>query len=210
MKNFRPTTGSIANRANRQLIRALTDWTANRPNRQAVRPPPTQKKKKLPHHHPAAHQFVRNVILRKGTEKGKRHLNFAVRSIRPKCLPHRYPAARQFRPRELMGKCIRELMGKCLIDFHCVLQIKRQAHVASHPYSEKSRTSHPCSEKSRIRVLKRHPTNCCKKKTPEKHPTHQLLHLPNGSGGWIRTSDQLINSQLRYHCATPEHGGENE
>lgn len=25
-----------------------------------------------------------------------------------------------------------------------------------------------------------------------------------GSGGWIRTSDQLINSQLRYHCATPE------
>jgi hypothetical protein len=26
----------------------------------------------------------------------------------------------------------------------------------------------------------------------------------NGSGGWIRTSDQLINSQLRYHCATPE------
>ena len=27
-----------------------------------------------------------------------------------------------------------------------------------------------------------------------------------GSGGWIRTSDQLINSQLRYHCATPELG----
>ena len=27
-----------------------------------------------------------------------------------------------------------------------------------------------------------------------------------GSGGWIRTSDQLINSQLRYHCATPERG----
>ena len=26
----------------------------------------------------------------------------------------------------------------------------------------------------------------------------------DGSGGWIRTSDQLINSQLRYHCATPE------
>ena len=25
-----------------------------------------------------------------------------------------------------------------------------------------------------------------------------------GSGGWIRTSDLLINSQLRYHCATPE------
>ena len=25
-----------------------------------------------------------------------------------------------------------------------------------------------------------------------------------GSGGWIRTSDQLINSQLRYRCATPE------
>lgn len=25
-----------------------------------------------------------------------------------------------------------------------------------------------------------------------------------GSGGWIRTSDQLVNSQLRYHCATPE------
>ena len=30
-----------------------------------------------------------------------------------------------------------------------------------------------------------------------------------GSGGWIRTSDQLINSQLRYHCATPERGVEN-
>ncbi len=30
--------------------------------------------------------------------------------------------------------------------------------------------------------------------------------LFNGSGGWIRTSDQLINSQLRYHCATPERG----
>ena len=30
--------------------------------------------------------------------------------------------------------------------------------------------------------------------------------LLNGSGGWIRTSDQLINSQLRYHCATPERG----
>ena len=27
----------------------------------------------------------------------------------------------------------------------------------------------------------------------------------NGSGDWIRTSDQLINSQLRYRCATPEH-----
>ena len=26
----------------------------------------------------------------------------------------------------------------------------------------------------------------------------------HGSGGWIRTSDQLINSQLRYRCATPE------
>ena len=25
-----------------------------------------------------------------------------------------------------------------------------------------------------------------------------------GSGGWIRTSDQKINSLLRYHCATPE------
>ena len=30
----------------------------------------------------------------------------------------------------------------------------------------------------------------------------------NGSGGWIRTSDQLINSQLRYHCATPEQNPE--
>jgi hypothetical protein len=27
----------------------------------------------------------------------------------------------------------------------------------------------------------------------------------HGSGGWIRTSDQLINSQLRYRCATPEY-----
>ena len=26
----------------------------------------------------------------------------------------------------------------------------------------------------------------------------------NGSGGRIRTCDQLVNSQLRYHCATPE------
>ena len=26
-----------------------------------------------------------------------------------------------------------------------------------------------------------------------------------GSVGWIRTSDQLINSQLRYHCATTEY-----
>jgi hypothetical protein len=25
-----------------------------------------------------------------------------------------------------------------------------------------------------------------------------------GSGGWIRTSDQRINSPLRYRCATPE------
>jgi hypothetical protein len=25
-----------------------------------------------------------------------------------------------------------------------------------------------------------------------------------GSVGWIRTNDQLINSQLRYHCATTE------
>ncbi len=32
-----------------------------------------------------------------------------------------------------------------------------------------------------------------------------LKRVFNGSGGWIRTSDQLINSQLRYHCATPEH-----
>lgn len=31
-----------------------------------------------------------------------------------------------------------------------------------------------------------------------------FLQLQIGSGGWIRTSDQLINSQLRYHCATPE------
>ena len=30
------------------------------------------------------------------------------------------------------------------------------------------------------------------------------MRLVIGSGGWIRTSDQLINSQLRYHCATPE------
>ena len=29
-------------------------------------------------------------------------------------------------------------------------------------------------------------------------------NLSIGSGGWIRTSDQLINSQLRYRCATPE------
>ena len=26
----------------------------------------------------------------------------------------------------------------------------------------------------------------------------------NGSGGRIRTYDQVINSHLRYHCATPE------
>ena len=27
----------------------------------------------------------------------------------------------------------------------------------------------------------------------------------HGSGGGIRTRDQLINSQLRYRCATPEY-----
>ena len=26
-----------------------------------------------------------------------------------------------------------------------------------------------------------------------------------GSGGWDRTNDQLINSQLHYRCATPEY-----
>ncbi len=26
--------------------------------------------------------------------------------------------------------------------------------------------------------------------------------VKNGSRGWIRTSDQVINSHLRYHCAT--------
>lgn len=29
----------------------------------------------------------------------------------------------------------------------------------------------------------------------------------HGSGGGIRTRDQLINSQLRYRCATPEYYG---
>ena len=32
----------------------------------------------------------------------------------------------------------------------------------------------------------------------------RILSLLIGSGDWIRTSDQLINSQLRYRCATPE------
>lgn len=26
----------------------------------------------------------------------------------------------------------------------------------------------------------------------------------DGSGGWIRTNDQRINSPLRYRCATPD------
>ncbi len=30
------------------------------------------------------------------------------------------------------------------------------------------------------------------------------LPAESGSGGGIRTRDQLINSQLRYRCATPE------
>ena len=30
------------------------------------------------------------------------------------------------------------------------------------------------------------------------------LRQKSGSGGWGRTSDQRINSPLRYHCATPE------
>ena len=39
----------------------------------------------------------------------------------------------------------------------------------------------------------------------EKRPLKKAFsRLLIGSGGWIRTSDQLINSQLRYHCATPE------
>ena len=37
---------------------------------------------------------------------------------------------------------------------------------------------------------------------PRIQVAHYNAHI--GSGGWIRTSDQLINSQLRYHCATPE------
>ena len=43
-------------------------------------------------------------------------------------------------------------------------------------------------------------------RVPSK-PDHPHLKASSGrigSGGWIRTSDQLINSQLRYHCATPE------
>ena len=36
------------------------------------------------------------------------------------------------------------------------------------------------------------------------HWSSRFRTCPIGSGGWIRTSDQLINSQLRYHCATPE------
>ena len=43
-------------------------------------------------------------------------------------------------------------------------------------------------------------------RVPSK-PDHPHLKASTGrigSGGWIRTSDQLINSQLRYHCATPE------
>ncbi len=31
------------------------------------------------------------------------------------------------------------------------------------------------------------------------------LPAESGSGGRIRTGDQLVNSQLRYRCATPEH-----
>ena len=35
-------------------------------------------------------------------------------------------------------------------------------------------------------------------------PYSDAKHLLYGSGGWGRTSDQRINSPLRYHCATPE------
>ena len=31
-----------------------------------------------------------------------------------------------------------------------------------------------------------------------------LIYSKVGSGGRIRTYDQVINSHLRYHCATPE------
>ena len=45
------------------------------------------------------------------------------------------------------------------------------------------------------------------RKTPaeykEKHQLSLMLIL-SGSGGGIRTHDQLVNSQLRYRCATPE------
>ncbi len=45
---------------------------------------------------------------------------------------------------------------------------------------------------------------------PDKQKTPLLLgffnknEVENGSGGRIRTYDQLVNSQLRYRCATPE------
>ena len=32
-----------------------------------------------------------------------------------------------------------------------------------------------------------------------------FLTINLGSGGRIRTGDQLVNSQLRYRCATPEY-----
>ena len=35
--------------------------------------------------------------------------------------------------------------------------------------------------------------------------TSALFSAWSGSGGRIRTGDQLVNSQLRYRCATPEH-----
>ena len=39
----------------------------------------------------------------------------------------------------------------------------------------------------------------------EQRKKHQYTGvLSYGSGGGIRTHDQLVNSQLRYHCATPE------
>ena len=34
---------------------------------------------------------------------------------------------------------------------------------------------------------------------------HHVRGRKAGSGGWIRTNDQRINSPLRYRCATPDH-----
>ena len=49
-----------------------------------------------------------------------------------------------------------------------------------------------------------------KRTDPQKRKTPFSLVIPtktgfkSGSGGRIRTCDQLVNSQLRYHCATPD------
>ena len=42
--------------------------------------------------------------------------------------------------------------------------------------------------------------------TITQHLHRKVLSFKNGSRGWIRTSDQVINSHLRYRCATREYG----